>query len=82
MTVMPAKFASSLILSTTAYLGKAFLRFGTKDLRVDGLPILLKALEENPQSQILNVQKDAQDGLPGRPRRRGVVTSECHRTHK
>lgn len=58
---MSPTFASQLVISATAYIGKAFLKFGTKDVQVNGLPYLLQALTPS---------------VKGKERQRGVVTGK------
>jgi len=87
---MPQTFASSLIISATALLGRTFLRYGTKELKVEGLPILMNALQEG-NMEVAASSKDKGKGravegadaganestsLVPAKRRRGIVTSQ------
>ena len=88
--IMPPNFASSLIISATGFIGRTFLRYGTKELKVEGLPILTNALREGNMEVVPSsrdkgkgraVQSSAVDAsgntaLAPVKRRRGIVTSE------
>lgn len=54
-------FGSQLVISTTAYITKAFLKFGTKDVQVKGLPYLLEALSPKGKERERGVVTGASD---------------------
>ena len=76
---MPKTFGSSLVLSATAYLLKPFLRLGCKDVKVNGLPILLNALKEGSVNVGGSVENGNKQSVT--PRRRGIVTSRALGAH-
>lgn len=78
-TSLASTLTSSLILSSFGLASKAFLRWGCKDVKVEGLGKLLKALEEEPSGSpgsgtgLIDEKEGEQAG------RRGVVTI-CNHT--
>jgi hypothetical protein len=88
---MPPNFASSLIISATGAIGRTFLKYGTKELKVEGLPILMNALREGNMEIVPSSTREKGKGkaietadaganentsLVPAKRRRGIVTSE------
>ena len=85
---MAPTLASALTLSTVNLGFRAWLKFGTRSSSIEGLPILLKALEEGRGQDIKGKGKESDSGesapVPGNEvvevgggrRRRGVVTSQ------
>jgi hypothetical protein len=76
---MAPTLTSALTLSTLGHVSKAFLNFACKDVRVQGLDHLLKALQEPELSQTGNgdgAEKKEGSSVAGgrRTRRRGIVT--------
>jgi monolysocardiolipin acyltransferase len=81
-TSLASTLTSSLILSSFGLASKAFLRWGCRDVKVEGLGKLLKALEEEPKS--LAGSSGSGTGLVDEKEgeeagRRGVVTI-CNHT--
>lgn len=80
---MAPTLASALTLSTLGHVSKAFLNFACRDVRVQGLEHLLKALQEPDAPGLTGRAREAvkEDGrgfsASRRSRRRGIITSTC-----
>ncbi|KAK4683821.1 monolysocardiolipin acyltransferase, partial [Tremellales sp. Uapishka_1] len=70
---MPSQLSSALVLSTTGWICKTFLRFATKEYRIDGLPTLLDALRISEKWKGKEKEIEARGKTDVMPRR-GIVT--------
>lgn len=79
--MMAPTLLSAATLSTLGLVSKTFLNFACKDLRVQGLEHLLRALQEPPDTGKGKGRATEDDSGKvkerdvARPRRRGIITS-------
>ena len=80
---MPRTLASAVVLSVASMISRTFFRFGTKGVKVEGLPTMIEALREGNMDVAELNQNISSAGSTVNPasagpsrRRRGIVTGE------
>jgi len=80
---MPRTLASAVVLSVASMISRTFFRFGTKGVKVEGLPTMLEALREGNMDVAKSSKDSSSAEFPANPasagpsrRRRGIVTGE------